>query len=267
MTYMIIPYLGFGTLTGITASLFGLGGGLIVVPTLLWLLPSEGIPHEIVMHAAIATSLAVMILNSLNSTYHHAIRGNILWKKVYTLSPCIAVGSMIGVWSSGFLSHPIMKTCFVLFMGYTIFKTLLSKHFIYASSEKKLVKPSILTTYLLGMTIGFIATTLGIGGSVMTVPLLRRWNAKMVQATATANPLSIPIALVGSLGNLVFLHNDAPLPHFLGWIYLPAFLGIAIGGFLGVPLGVKISKFIPDQAFAKMYMALLILALLAVLAH
>lgn len=117
-----------------------------------------------------------------------------------------------------------------------------------------------------GTAIGAIAAFLGVGGSVMTVPLMRRRGASMTAATAAANPLSLPMAVVGSATYALLAWNDTPLGAWhAGYIDLRACLVLVVGSWLGIRLASRWIGNIPDHVHARAYIALLCIVLLVML--
>ncbi len=261
MTFLILAI--FGLLTGITASLFGFGGGFIVVPLLYHIIGADN-PNS--MYIAVATSTSIMIINSLNATYKHNKNKNIMWNFVFPLVFYISLGAALGVYATKFTSNTIIKWAFVIYMSYTIYDCMRNKQFIH-NTTTNVTSMSKYLNFIVGIIIGFIATVLGVGGSVMTVPLMRKLGAKMKNAVAIANPLSFPVALVGAIGYTVSAHvQHVDLGgDYIGFIYLPAFLFMVIGGFIGVPIGSRLTSKISDAIHAKVYISLLFLVLIAML--
>lgn len=261
MTFIILGV--FGVLAGITASLFGFGGGFVVVPLLYHLL---GANNPSSMHIAVATSTSIMIINSINAAYKHNKNKNIIWHIVFPLIIYIAIGAILGVYLTKFMNDNIIRWCFIAYMIYTIYDCLAKKDFI----NNTALNIRSLNRYLnfgLGILIGIVATALGVGGSVMTVPLMRRLGAKMKNAVAMANPLSFPVGLVGTIGYTALAHTQGVHlgNYYVGFIYLPAFLFLAVGGLIGVPIGAKLVNKIPDTVHAKIYILLLVIVLVAML--
>ncbi|MBP9743410.1 MAG: sulfite exporter TauE/SafE family protein [Burkholderiales bacterium] len=260
---MIFIVLGlFGILGGIGSSLFGFGGGFIIVPLLYHVL---GTHHPLSMHIAVATSTGTIVINSLNAMYKH--RKNIIWNKVFPLVIYIAIGSVIGVYLTKFMNNTIIRWCFVAFIAYTIYNCVAGKNFINCSDVE--IKPlNKYLNFVAGILIGIIATIIGIGGSVLTVPLMRKLGAKMKNAVAMANPLSFPVGLIGVIGFTILAYSSHINlgNEYIGFIYLPALATLIIGGFIGVPIGALLVDKVSDVLHAKIYIVLLILVLLAMAA-
>jgi uncharacterized membrane protein YfcA len=121
--------------------------------------------------------------------------------------------------------------------------------------------------FLAGLVIGAIASLLGVGGSVMTVPLMRRHGARMKNAVAMANPLSFPVAIIGTLTYVLAArqHHIDLGPGYLGFVHLPSFAILSVCSILGVELAVRTLPKIPDKAHAVIYVGLLILVVITML--
>ncbi|QQK79364.1 sulfite exporter TauE/SafE family protein [Salicibibacter cibi] len=254
---MIVVFLLIGVLIGITSSLFGFGGGLIVVPILYAFLP-ETIPAAFVMHTAIGTSLAVMIINSFNSTLNHAKKGNVQWSIFKFFFIYIALGSLLGGFLAYFFTSDLLRFAFIAFLMYVILSSVIKKTFIGQSGDR-FQFPSRQKAVTTGIGIGAVSTLLGIGGSVMTIPYLRNRGLSMLHSVALATPLGLPIAIVGTF---MYLGLGLQVPNMpastMGFIYLPAVVGFVLGGFIGVPIGRRIAQKLPDPLFSKVYLVLLL---------
>lgn len=263
--YILILFLIFGVLIGFLSSMFGFGGGFIVVPLLYLSLPLLNVPESLVMHIAIGTSLAIMIVNSMNSTISHHRKGHILWYVFFRIAPTIAVGALIGGVSSAFVEGDMLRYLFILLLVYTIISSFMNKSFI-EIRENSAGMPNRGKTSALGLGVGFISSLLGVGGSIIIIPFLRRCQFKMVNAVSLATPLSLPTAALGTVASIFTGIQQSGLPTWsLGFVYIPAFLGIVAGGFIGVPIGTRLSHHMPDQLFSKIYLALLIIVVIVMI--
>lgn len=256
--YLLLIFLTFGIVTGLLSSMFGFGGGFVVIPVLYWVLPRLDFPDELVMHAAIGTSLAIMIVNSINSTLSHHRKKHILWYIFWKLAPFIAIGALAGGLISPYIDGDILRYLFIALIVYTIISSLIGKQFFTVNTET-IQMPSRIKTSLIGGSVGFISTLLGVGGSLMTIPFLRSCRLKMLSAVSLATPLSLPIALFGATTSIFNGFGQPELPAWsFGYVYLPAFAGIVIGGFAGVPIGTRVAHRLPDRLFSKIYIGLLV---------
>ncbi|MBV8250460.1 MAG: sulfite exporter TauE/SafE family protein [Comamonas sp.] len=266
---MYFLLLFFGVLAGVTTVLFGFGGGFVVVPVLYSVLVgSYGADSEVgraAMHIAVATSTCVMIFGAGMATLRHHRAGTVQWDQVRPLLGYIAIGAVPGAVAALALSGSWVRWAFIIYLGLTILDSLLRPGFTReaASQILPLGKPA---TAGAGLTIGAIAAFLGVGGSVMTVPLMRRRGASMTAATAAANPLSLPMAVMGSISYALLAWRTAPLGAWhAGFIDLRACLALVLGSWLGIQATSRWIGKIPDGIHAKTYLALLCTVLLVML--
>ena len=259
----------FGALSGVTTVLFGFGGGFVVVPVLYGVLTATHGAQDAIgqaaMHIAVATSTCVMIVNSVAATRRHQRAGNIVRSYVWPLAAFIGAGALLGAWAATRASGDLVRHAFFAYLAVTILDCVLRQGFM-AQRETRAARPlGHGVTVGGGVAIGVIATFLGVGGSVMTVPLLRRRGLPMAKAAAMANPLTLPVAIVGTLAYMAAARAlPAPLaPWIIGYVDLLAFAALALGSLAGIRLAAPLIPRIPDQWHARVYVALLALVLLS----
>jgi uncharacterized membrane protein YfcA len=259
----------FGALSGVTTVLFGFGGGFVVVPVLYGVLTATHGAQDAIgqaaMHIAVATSTCVMIVNSVAATRKHQRAGNIVRSYVWPLAAFIGAGALLGAWAATRASGDVVRYAFIAYLGVTILDCLLRQGFM-AQHEARAARPlGQGVTVGGGVVVGVIATFLGVGGSVMTVPLLRRRGLPMAKAAAMANPLTLPVAIVGTLAYMAAARAlPAPLaPWIIGYVDLLAFAALALGSLAGIRLAAPLIPRIPDRLHARVYVALLALVLLS----
>lgn len=251
-----------GTLAGVTTVLFGFGGGFVVVPLLYQALThargTEATTSFHAMQIAVATSTCVMIFGSAMATAKHQRAGSLDWVAIKPLILSIAVGSALGAATAATVQGSWLRWAFVVYVGLTIVDCWLRPGFL--SQPMQEARPAQARTALLGVVIGWVAALLGVGGSVMTVPLLRRRGASMTAATAMASPLSLPVALAGtatyvalSWGGVTSLGRG-----YVGYVDLRALLVLVAGSYVGIRGATPYIGRIPDQVHARVYIGLLI---------
>lgn len=267
---MYFLLLFFGLLAGTTTVLFGFGGGFVVVPVLYsTLLAVYGADSEIghaAMHIAVATSTCVMIFGAAMATMRHHKAQTVQWPQVLPLMVYIAVGAIPGAIAAPMLSGTWVRWAFILYLGLTILDSLLRPGFTQGTAfpARPMGKA---TTAATGVSIGAIAAFLGVGGSVMTVPLMRRRGASMAAATAAANPLSLPMAVVGAATYALLARPTVPLSAWhAGFIDLRACLALVAGSWIGIRAASQWIGKIPDSTHARVYIALLCTVLFVMLA-
>jgi len=259
MFYLLLAL--FGCMTGVTAVLFGFGGGFVVVPLLYGMLKLSHDTNvsESAMHIAVATSTCVMIVNALIATGKHRRKGNLIRHYLWPFGGFIGLGAMLGAGAAMFASGDFIRYAFIAYLAVTIVDCLLRRGFL--SQEDPGQARHLGGTEVVGggIFIGLIATFLGVGGSVMTVPLLRRCGLSMSQATSMANPLSVPVALAGTFTYMVmagFANVDLGV-WFVGYVDLLAFAILTLGSLLGIRLAAPWIGRIPDALHARVYIGLL----------
>jgi uncharacterized membrane protein YfcA len=257
-----------GCVTGVTTVLFGFGGGFVVVPLLYCLLSASNASGSVVgqsaMQIAVATSTCVMIFGALLATWRHQRAGTVDWASVRPLLGPIAAGAVLGVFAATVVKSEWLRWAFAAYLALTILDCWLRPGFL-AQTAGSQHRHGRLANVLSGLVIGWVAALLGVGGSVMTVPLMRRRGIEMTRATAMANPLSLPVALAGTV-TYVALSAHSPLSPggwHLGYIDIRAAAVLVAGSWIGIRAASQWIGRIPDKVHAKVYLGLLIIVLLA----
>ena len=266
MFYLLLTL--FGCMTGVTAVLFGFGGGFVVVPLLYQMLIASHSADDPIgqsaMHIAVATSTCVMIVNALVATGKHHRAGNLIRHYLWPLGGFIGVGAVIGAMAAMWATGEVIRYAFIVYLGVTIMDCLFRRGFLTHTDNKIPRRLGRVEVSGGGVGIGAIATFLGVGGSVMTVPLLRRCGLSMSQATSMANPLSVPVALAGTLTYMAmagFTEFDLG-PWFVGYVDLLAFAVLTMGALVGIRLATPWIGRIPDRTHAWVYIGLLLLVMI-----
>lgn len=244
-----------GIVVGFSAGLLGIGGGLIAVPALIYLLPMVDVPAGYLPHVAIATSLAAIILTSFSSARAHHQRGNIDWSLFKPMLP----GTILGALAAGFIAELIPGAD--LKRGFAVFVILMSVNMAFpykpTAVEKKL--PSAALLFLVSALIAVISGLMGIGGGTLTVPFLCWCGLQMRQAVGFSSANGLIIALWGSLGYVIAGWNIQGMPlGSLGYVYLPALVGIVVTSMLLAPVGAKAASTWPTPVLKKIFAALLL---------
>lgn len=241
-----------GAVAGILAGLFGIGGGLVIVPMLVYVFAENGIPYELRMHLALATSMATIIFTSVSSLLAHHRRGAVRWQVVRKILFGIFCGTFLGACSTGFLSTTFLKIFFVIFLFFVATQILLDKK---PAATRGL--PEAPQMFAAGGIIGFFSSLAGIGGGTLSVPFMLWCNISAHQAVGTAAAIGFPLAVAGTAGYIVSgWGHDLPA-YSLGFVYLPALLGITLLSVATAPLGVRLAHSLP-VARLKRYFALLL---------
>jgi uncharacterized protein len=247
-------YLSVGAIAGVLAGLLGVGGGLIIVPMLMFCFTRLGLPPESMMHLALGTSLASIAFTSVSSFMAHHKRGAVVWVAVRRIVPGILVGTFCGSFIASQLSTAWLKGFFSVFIGYVAVQMLLDKK---PAPSREL--PGTLGMSSVGGVIGLVSSLVGIGGGTLSVPFLLWCNLTGHRAIGTSAAIGFPIAVAGSLGYLVNGWQAAALPPgAVGYVYLPALICIVSASVLTAPLGVRLAHRLPVTRLKRIFAVLLI---------
>lgn len=253
MADMIIASLALGLIAGLLAGLFGIGGGLVIVPVLVLLFSQHGLPPEHILLMAIATSLATIILTAISSVSAHHRLGTVIWPKVYRLSIMIILGAGIGASVAKQLPADLLRYFLAAFLVYV--GGLMALEIKPKASKQQ---PSRYLDGIVALLIGLISSLVGIGGGTLTVPYLVHGQMPIRNAVAVASACGLPIALAGTVSYVALGWHNPSLPNWsLGYVYLPAFTAISITSIITAPLGAKLANQLP-AAKLKRYFAILL---------
>lgn len=253
LTLLIFALTGAGA--GLLAGLFGVGGGLIMVPALALLLPALGVPAVVVMQVAIGTSLAVIGATSISSTRAHHRRGGVRWDLLRGFAPGLALGALGGAFVAHVLSGEALRN--TVGIGALL---VAAQMFFGAQPAPRPGAPGLPAGELLaaGGGIGLLSALVGIGGGSLTVPYLSWRGVPMQQAVGTAAAGGIPIAWGGALGFVVSGWDVPGLPgmHF-GYVSFAAFLGLSVASVLTAPSGARLAHALPARTLKRAFSVLL----------
>jgi len=258
MTDIFLASIVLGMVAGLLAGLFGIGGGLVIVPVLAVLFSIQKFPPESLMLMAVATSLATIILTAISSVWAHHRLGSVVWFKVFRLSPGIVIGAALGAVIAKHISADALRYILVVFLLYVGIQMALQ-----ISPKSGAVKQAPALDYTVAVIIGLLSSIVGIGGGTLTVPYLVHGQMLMRNAVAVASACGLPIAVAGTVSYTVLGWNVAHLPEWsLGYVYLPAFLGIGVSSIFTAPIGAKLAHRLPARSL-KRYFSLLLFAMAA----
>ena len=242
-------YLMLGVIAGLVGGLLGLGGGILIVPALLFLFIWQGMPVDILMHLAVATSLFTIVFTSISSSYAHHKHQAVLWPQVFLLTPGIIIGAVFGAFLADYISSDILRRLFGVFEILVACQIGFS---VKPSAQRSL--PGRNGMLIAGGGIGTLSTILGIGGGTLTVPFLVWCHVNIRKAVATSSACGFPIALAGTLA-MIFIGRDSPsLPeNTIGYVYWPAAILILVTSVLFAPVGAKLAHSMPVDSLKRIF--------------
>jgi uncharacterized membrane protein YfcA len=235
--------------------MLGVGGGIVIVPALAWVFSEQGVNDEVVMHLAVGTSLATIVPTAVSSVRAHHQRRAVRWEIVRRMVPGFALGAVCGALVVDALATSVLRS----FFGGFVTLVGLQTAFGLAPSAHRDV-PGRGTLGVVATGIGAISTLVGIGGGNMVAPFLLWCNVPVRNAVATAAAAGLPIAAVGSAGFMLTGLNHTGLPAWsTGFVYWPAFFGVAVMSVLCAPLGARAAHHLPADVLRRSFGVFLIL--------
>ncbi|MEY3106719.1 MAG: hypothetical protein RIT35_889 [Pseudomonadota bacterium] len=245
-TVLFLMFLG--VFAGTLAGLLGIGGGIIIVPALLWFYESGNvIPKDQTMQFALATSLATICFTSITSVHAHNKRGAVLWTTVLKLSPGIIIGALLGTYLARLLSSEFLVIFFGVFLLIVSLQMGLGAQ---PASSRNL--PGWFGTSFIGLFIGVISALVGVGGGTLTVPFLTWCNAPVRSAIASSSAVGFFIAVAGAVGYAVDEHSTN-VSFSSGYVYWPAVAGIVPTSLIFAPLGARLAHTIPVKLLKSLF--------------
>jgi uncharacterized membrane protein YfcA len=263
----IIPvYVASGIFAGIVAAMFGIGGGFAVAPILLTLLTLQQIGGEQTMHLTVGTTQAVIFVTASYSAVLRWRAHDTNPRLVLKFLPLVAIGAILGSTFGGTLPSLLLKAIFIFFIVLTIARGLMSKRIIELQSGSDLSGVRGVEYWLSGSLSGFLGALMGPGPAVLVAPFLRKLCFSMATTVGTCSTLAACLGLFAGGGYIVGGFAVADLPAWsLGFVYLPAFLGLAAGGLAGAPFGIALSRRISDHLQGRLYLVYLAAVLVVML--
>ncbi|WP_180012866.1 sulfite exporter TauE/SafE family protein [Acinetobacter sp. YH16031] len=251
----LIIYLLIGAIAGFAAGLFGVGGGLIIVPILYIVFTQLQYDPSVIMHMAVGTSLATIIVTSISSVMAHHQRGAVLWDVVRNLAPGLVIGSFLGAGIADYLSGQGLQLLIGFFAVWIAFRMFRGAHYQVDPNQKL---PSAALQLVAGGGIGVASAIFGIGGGSLTVPFLNRCGVVIQKAVATSAACGLPIAVAGALGFIWFGQKaEVEVPNTMGYIHIYAFIGISVMSFITAKFGAKVAHLLSPVLLKKCFAALL----------
>lgn len=247
-------YLVLGAFAGVLAGLFGVGGGMIIVPVLVYSFAVQGFAPEVLTHMAVGTSLATIAFTSISSVHAHHRQGAVRWHLFVWLALGILGGCMLGALTAAALSGPVLQKiigifaiCVAIQMAFEL------------KPRAALAEPGKPTLAIAGGVIGWASSIFGIGGGSLTVPFLVWRSVTMQQAVATSAACGMPIALAGALSFMATGWGMATLPDWtLGYVYLPAMTGIAATSVFFAGYGARLAHRLSQRMLKRLFALLLV---------
>jgi uncharacterized membrane protein YfcA len=249
-------YLGIGCLAGFAAGFLGIGGGMLLVPMLVFAFKGQGFPERHILHLALGTSMATIVFTSLSSVRSHHSFGAVDWPVARAISPGIVAGSFSAALVAGFIPTRPLGIMFTVLVFYAATQMLLD---LRPKTTRPL--PGRAGLFLAGTIIGGVSSLLSAGGAFLSIPFLSWCGVPLRRAIGSAAAIGFPIALAGSAGFVLQgLRADSMPAASLGFVYVPALVMILATSMLAAPLGATLAHRLPVKRL-RMVFALLLYAI------
>jgi len=249
MLLLVAAMAATGAFAGLVAGLFGIGGGVVMVPAMYYVLSALGYQDDKLMHVAVGTSLAVIVATSMRSLAAHAKRDAVDFAVLRSWGPWIVAGTLLGSVIADQVSGRVLTG---LFGGMAL---LLSAQFFFGRLDWKLRDdlPGGVARVGLAGTIGILSAMMGIGGGVFGVTLMTLCGKPIHKAVATAAGFGVAIGLPGAIGYIVNGWGSNIVPWSLGYVNLPGFALLAGSAFFVAPVGARLAHDLPAATLKRFF--------------
>ncbi|WP_026972187.1 sulfite exporter TauE/SafE family protein [Aliagarivorans marinus] len=240
---VIAIYLLAGAISGFLSGLFGVGGGLVLIPVFLASFEVLGVEPSVHMHLALGTSLSAIVFNSASASWRHWQLGNLDIGTVLQLLVGILLGTILGGSVAAAMDSELLRR---VFSGFILVIA------VYMASGWKPGsgnwQPGKLALTAAGSGIGFMSALFGVGGGTLTVPLMTIMGRTPQRAVAISSGCGVPIGLIGALTYVAHGWDNPQLPAgSLGYVYLPALAGIVLASWWFTGFGANLANRIPPR--------------------
>jgi uncharacterized membrane protein YfcA len=247
-----------GLVAGFLAGLFGIGGGLIMVPVLVSVFTATGFATQHVVAMALGTSLAAIVFSAAQSAYGHYKRGSASLDVVRRAAPWVVFGVVFG----SVVATDSARTPLLVFIGgFQLFAAALMVVDVSRLGMLKLVAQKDTALRLCSLAFGAVAALAGIGGGTLFTPYFTASGMEPKQAIGTSAAIGLPVSIAGALGYVWEGHGvDLGDCHWmLGYVNLPALVALVIGTLVTVRFGVAVAHRLPARMLAAAFAVFLVI--------
>jgi len=239
-----------GCVAGVLAGLFGIGGGIVIVPVLEGALGFLGVDAAIRMHVAVATSLATIIPTSISSARAHHQRQSVDVEIVKRWAVFVLFGALLGAWIASQVHSRVLAVVFATLAALVAVKMLFLPEM--RNLTEKVPRGPWVT--VIPAAIGCFSSMMGIGGGTFSVMTLTLFNEPIHRAVGTAALFGLVISLPGTVGFVLGGWGDVRLPAgSLGYVSLIGFACIAPATVLTAPLGARIAHGLSQKRLGMLF--------------
>ncbi|HTQ78236.1 MAG TPA: sulfite exporter TauE/SafE family protein [Burkholderiales bacterium] len=256
-------YVAIGMVVGFLAGLLGIGGGMVMVPMLVFVFTAKHFPAEHMMHLALATAMATIVFTSASSVRAHHRHAAVDWAVARAMAPGIVAGSLAASLVAGFIPTRPLAVFFTAFMFYAA-----AQMFFEVRPKASRQLPGTAGLFGVGAGIGAVSSVLAAGGAFLSIPFLAWCNVPLKRAIGTAAANGFPIAAAGTAGYVLHGVAVGGLPDgCAGYVYLPALAPIVIASMPMAPLGARLAHRLPVRRLRVLFSLVLLALALRMLAN
>lgn len=252
MTFLVCVLIGL--MAGVLSGLLGIGGGVIIIPCLMVLFQKLNFSSLLIIHLAMATSLASIVFTSAATSFHQYQRNAIQWPIWKKLLPGLLMGVSLGVFISDAMHAQALQR------GFSILLLLIAIKMGMGKIQGPFQSVPLNVYLICGLVVGILSGMFGLGGGVLLVPLLQYFSVPITLATATSSACLWPTVIVGSVFQ-IFLGSDVVgLPeHTWGYVYWPAAVTIGFASVISAKFSVQWAHTLPKQWLTRLFSLMLAL--------
>jgi uncharacterized membrane protein YfcA len=246
--FIFIPFvlmlLSLGVVAGFLAGLLGVGGGIVLVPGLFYILSlaqeQMGFDPSHIMHICVGTSLAIIVPTGFSSARAHHKRGAVDFGLVRRIGAGIVLGVIFATYVANGLEGATLKMIFASALPVFAALMIIGKKKFENTDEK--AKPTEIQNRIAGVVIGLLSSLIGIGGATLSVPYMSMNGVPMHRAVGTASALGLVISIPASIGFMVIGYGQMNLPPFsIGYVNIMAWACVIPVSVLIAPLGARVA--------------------------
>jgi len=250
----LAAYFGIGLVVGFLSGLLGIGGGIVIVSSLAIMFAAHDFPAPYVMHLALGSSMACIVLSSVSSFRTHDKHGAVDWHVVRSVTPGLVIGVMLGVLVARVATTSVLKYMYLVF---TVGVTIQWLANLKPKPSRELPGRGPLAAF--GIFMGTIAGLFGGGGAVVGVPFLTWCNQSIHRAIGTVAALGFPISIIGTLGYIAAGWHVPDMPPWsVGFVYLPAVVGISSMSMLSARWGARTAHRLKGDTLRRIFAVVLV---------
>ena len=235
-----------GTIAGLSAGLFGIGGGIVIMPSLIFYFSYMNLPEDVVFRLSFGTSLFTIIFTSISSFIKHFRQGNIISSSIVPIGISSIIGGIAGSFTASFLPGEILKKIFSVILLYAVIRLFID----FRSKNDKIINDKLIYLFLTGIAAGITGALTGLGGGVILIPaMIVILNFPVKKVAGTSSGIIIFIAIASTLG---YIYNGTAvigLPEYsIGYVNIKAAIPLLIGAVVAAPFGAALNFRLKSKA-------------------